>query len=60
MGRRTALEHWHSQDENLTLISGVMYLGMGEKVDSAKSTALKAGAYHYLPRKTNHYAFTRD
>ena len=51
--------HWHSQDENLTLISGAMYLGMGEKIDKAKATALKAGAYHYLPAKTNHYAFTR-
>jgi hypothetical protein len=51
--------HWHSQDENLTLISGVMYLGMGEKADSSKATALKAGAYHYLPGKTSHYAFTR-
>ena len=36
-----------------------MYLGMGEKTDAAKATALKAGAYHYLPAKTNHYAFTR-
>jgi len=43
--------HWHSQDENLTLITGVMYLGMGETVDSSKATALKAGAYHYLHRK---------
>ena len=51
--------HWHSQDENLTLISGVMYLGMGEKADSSKATQLKAGAYHYLPKKTSHYAFTR-
>jgi quercetin dioxygenase-like cupin family protein len=51
--------HWHSQDENLTLISGVMYLGMGEKTDAAKATVLKAGAYHYLPAKTNHYAFTK-
>ena len=51
--------HWHSQDENLTLISGVMYLGMGEKIDRKKATMLKPGAYHYLPGKTNHYAFTR-
>jgi hypothetical protein len=51
--------HWHSQDENLTLISGVMYLGMGEKIDRKNARMLKAGAYHYLPGKTNHYAFTR-
>jgi len=50
--------HWHSQDENLTLISGTMYLGLGEKADRKKAHALKGGAYHYLPAKTTHYAYT--
>jgi quercetin dioxygenase-like cupin family protein len=50
--------HWHSQDENLTLVSGTMYLGLGEKMDRSKAHALKAGGYHYLPAKTNHYAYT--
>jgi quercetin dioxygenase-like cupin family protein len=51
--------HWHSQDENLTIISGTMYLGLGEKIDMAHAHGLKAGGYHFLPAKTNHYAFTR-
>ena len=50
--------HWHSQDENLTLISGTMYLGTGEKMDRKMAHALKPGAYHFLPAKTNHYAYT--
>jgi len=52
--------HWHSQDENLTVISGTMYLGLGEKMDAMHAHALKAGGYHFLPAKTNHYAFTKS
>jgi hypothetical protein len=51
--------HWHSQTENLTVISGALYLGMGEKADAAEAHALKAGAFHYLPGKTPHFAFTK-
>ena len=51
--------HWHSKDENLTVISGAMYLGMGEKMDMKSAHALKPGGYHYLPAKTNHFAFSK-
>ena len=51
--------HWHSQTENLTVISGALYLGMGDKMEPAQAHALKAGGFHYLPGKTHHYAFTR-
>lgn len=51
--------HWHTQTENLTVISGTLYLGMGEKMEPAKAHVLKPGAFHYLPGKTQHYAFTK-
>jgi hypothetical protein len=51
--------HWHSQTENLTIISGTLYLGDGDKVDPAHAHALKSGGYHYLPAKAHHYAFTK-
>ena len=50
--------HWHSQIENLTVISGVLNLGEGDQLDKAHAHALKAGGYHYLPAKAHHYAFT--
>ena len=50
--------HWHSQTENLTVISGVLNLGEGDQVDKGHAHALKAGGYHYLPAKAHHYAFT--
>jgi hypothetical protein len=51
--------HWHSQTENLTVISGTLYLGMGDNMDTAQSHALKAGGFHYLPAKQHHYAFSK-
>jgi Domain of unknown function (DUF4437) len=51
--------HWHSIAENLTIISGTLYLGDGDKMDMKAAHALKAGGYHYLPGKAHHYAFTK-
>ena len=52
--------HWHSQAENLTVISGTLDLGDGDKMEMTKAHALKAGGYHYLPGKAHHYAFTKS
>jgi hypothetical protein len=51
--------HWHAQTENLTVISGIFYLGSGDTMDPAHAHALKAGGYHYLPAKAHHYAFSK-
>jgi quercetin dioxygenase-like cupin family protein len=51
--------HWHSQDEQLTVISGTFYLGYGDKVDAKKATGLPAGGFHFLPAKEHHYAFSK-
>ena len=51
--------HWHSQTENLTIISGTFYIGMGDKFDAKNAHELRAGGYHYLPAKAHHYALTK-
>jgi quercetin dioxygenase-like cupin family protein len=51
--------HFHSQAEHLTVLSGTLYLGMGDKIDKSHSHALSSGGYHYLPAKAHHYAFTK-
>ena len=51
--------HFHSQAENLTVVSGTLYLGMGDKMGGAHAHALGAGGYHYLPAKAHHYAFAK-
>src|SRR5688572_4638943 len=47
--------HWHSMDENITVIQGTMRLGMGEKFDQAKLRDLPAGSYALLPKGQPHF-----
>ncbi len=47
--------HWHTQDEQLTVISGTFMLHMGDTMDAA-AHSLEAGAYHSLPGKMHHAA----
>jgi len=51
--------HWHTTAENLTVISGELFLGDGDTMDMKAAHGLKTGGYHYLPAKAHHYAFTR-
>lgn len=48
--------HWHPTDEHVTVISGTLKLGMGDKIDEAAAKALPAGSYALLPAKMHHYA----
>src|SRR5262245_59074745 len=50
--------HWHSNDEDLTVISGTLVLHMGDTM-TADSHKLTAGAYHFLPAKMHHGAVTK-
>ena len=52
--------HWHTQAEDLTIISGALYLGMGDKMDTKGAHALKTGGFHHLPGKMHHYAFSKS
>lgn len=51
--------HWHSIDEIVTVISGTLYLGMGDKLDETQGHELKAGGFHSIAAKTHHYAYSK-
>jgi hypothetical protein len=51
--------HYHSTDEDLTVISGTFYFAEGDKMSTKGAHALTAGAFHHLPAKTHHYAFSK-
>jgi hypothetical protein len=51
--------HFHTKDENLTVLSGVLYIGMSDKVDKKTAHMLRAGGFHHLTGKVHHYAFTK-
>jgi hypothetical protein len=47
--------HWHTNDEQLTILSGKFLLHMGDTMD-APAHELGPGAYHFLPGKMHHAA----
>src|SRR6516225_2801841 len=52
--------HMHPNDYNVTVLSGTMYLGMGDKFDAAQGQALKSGGFLHLPKGTHHYEWTTE
>ena len=42
--------HWHSNDEQLTIMSGAFVLHMGDTMD-APAHSLAAGGFHFLPAR---------
>jgi hypothetical protein len=52
--------HWHPAIEHVTVISGTFNLGMGDKLDASKTTALPAGSVAIMQPKIAHFAWTKD
>jgi len=52
--------HWHTQDESLTVISGTLYFGSGDKVETSKAHTLTAGSFHFLSGKDHHYLVAKS
>jgi len=49
------MPHWHPTDEHVTVVSGTLNAGMGDKWDDASMKTFTAGAFATMPRKTAHY-----
>ena len=47
--------HSHPSDENVTVISGLIQLAMGDKIEPKQRDALAAGGYVHMPKGTHHY-----
>jgi len=50
--------HWHSTDEEVTVLSGTLNVGQGDKVDKSQSTALNPGGFQLVPAKAHHYVWS--
>src|SRR5215472_15170577 len=49
--------HMHPMDEDITVMSGAVHLGTGDKLDETKGVALKAGDYFHMPKGMHHYVW---
>lgn len=52
--------HWHTNDEETTVLSGTLHAGQGDKVDKENSKALPAGSFSIVPGKTHHYVWASE
>jgi anti-sigma factor ChrR (cupin superfamily) len=52
--------HWHPAIEHVTVISGTFNMGVGDKLDLPKTTALSAGSVAIMQPKTHHFAWTKE
>lgn len=49
--------HVHKASENVTVLSGVFHVGMGEKFDQGSGQELPVGGFVSIPPKHPHYAW---
>jgi len=52
--------HSHPAIEHVTVMSGTLNLGMGDKLDEAKTKPLSVGSVAVMQPKTNHFGWTKD
>jgi quercetin dioxygenase-like cupin family protein len=48
--------HWHPKRENVTVISGNLKIGMGDKWEDGKMVTFAPGSFAYLDPEMHHYA----
>jgi hypothetical protein len=50
--------HWHPTIEHVTVLSGTLNMGLGDKFDETNKMVLKPGSVMIMQPKTNHFAWT--
>ena len=52
--------HYHPVNENVTVISGTIYSGHGDKLDMTSGTAYPAGSFYVMAPNMRHYGWTKE
>jgi quercetin dioxygenase-like cupin family protein len=52
--------HWHPAIEHVTVLSGAINMGVGDKLDTTKTTALPAGSMAIMQPNTHHFVWTAE
>jgi quercetin dioxygenase-like cupin family protein len=51
------MPHWHTQDEHITVISGELKIGMGDKANRAETTSVLPGSLMVMPKTHHHFGY---
>ena len=52
--------HRHPEAERVTVMSGAVYVGFGDKVDKKKSTHFPTGSFYVNPAGAPHFVWTKQ
>ena len=52
--------HRHPVDENITVVKGTLYFGVGEKFDRKAMKEMKAGSYAFIPKGSTMFGYTPE
>jgi quercetin dioxygenase-like cupin family protein len=52
--------HYHGDTEMVTVISGTVFFGLGDKADPAKAKPVAAGSFASIPANLHHFALTKS
>ena len=50
--------HTHPTDENVTVLAGMFHIAMGDKFDTRKGEAVRAGGFFIAQKGMQHYGWT--
>jgi hypothetical protein len=53
------MPHTHPADERVTILSGVLYMGLGDKFDASAAKPMPAGSYGRMPPGVSHFAYAK-
>jgi quercetin dioxygenase-like cupin family protein len=51
--------HWHTINENITVLSGVFCVGTGDKLDEHACRDMPEGSYIVMPKGMHHFAIAK-
>lgn len=54
------MPHRHPGDEHITVLSGTLYMGVGETFDPATAKQLPAGGFLVIPAGTPHFGWAQE
>jgi hypothetical protein len=52
--------HWHPAIEHVTVLSGALHMGIGDKLDMSKTTAMPVGSVMIIQPKTPHFGWAKE
>jgi quercetin dioxygenase-like cupin family protein len=52
--------HYHDTQEHSTILSGTLYIGMGDKFDAQKAQPVTPGTVVVMAPKMRHFAWTKE